>query len=544
MIRRSAHIGPIIIMALLLVSVFAPGRPARAASIVVDGVCTLPDAIIAANSNMGVGGCDPGSGADTIELTVDVTLTGVAVEPPGEPDHGPNGLQSIISDITINGNGHTISRSGAAPDFRIFRVGTSGDLTLNNLTITGGQLTIGTLETGSGGGIRVYGGNLTLTDVILTGNHAAQFGGALEHVNGTVTITDSTFTNNTASNGGAIDTWATGTGASATISITNTTIDNNDAVTNGGGIFVGGGSAPSIVELTNVELTNNTTSVLGGGIFFRGSTAATMTGEITNTTIAGNQAGSGGGIYSDIGGATDVTVTVLNSTISNNTATSGGAGIFNNTTTVNVYQSTLSSNVSSGDGGDIYSNNGPVNIIQSTLANTTAPDGGGIFAFGSTVVTIRNSIVASSSPSNCAGPGSIVSTGNNISNDTTCPFGVGVNLNPLLQPLANNGGPTQTHALGAGSPALGRGDAGVCADSPVNGVDQRGTSRPQGGGSCDSGAFESSNPGIPVHYLSQATYNVTEGDGGGFATNATVRVNRTNNTSGASSVQLHSHGQL
>ena len=534
MIRRSARIGPVIIMTLLLIAVFSPGRPAQAATIIVDGICTLPDAIIAANTNAASGSCSAGSGPDTIELQVDVALTAVA-----ETNQGPNGLVSVTSTIIINGNGHTISRTGGSPDFRIFRVTTGGTLTLNNLTITGGLLTTGDFTSGSGGGIRVNGGTATLNSVTMTGNTALQFGGALEHVNGTVTINNSTFTNNTTtSGGGALDTWASGTGASSSMTVNNTVINNNQAVTNGGAIYIGGGSATSTVDLNQVTITNNTASNLGGAIRILGNDSSSIIVRITETTIDNNDSAFGGAIYTDIGNGNAVTVTVLNSTLSNNTATSWGGGIFNTSTTVNVHQSTLSGNVSSGDGGDIYTNGGTVNIIQSTLANAVAPDGGGIYTFGGATANVSNSIVASNSPTTCAGTGTINNQGNNIADDTTCPFGIGVNLNPLLQALANNGGPTRTHALGAGSPALGRGNSGVCSNTPVNGVDQRGVSRPQGGGSCDSGAYESSNAGIPIHYFSQATYSVTEGNGGGFTTNATVRVNRTNNTSVASSVQI------
>ena len=83
--------------------------------------------------------------------------------------------------------------------------------------------------------------------------------------------------------------------------------------------------------------------------------------------------------------------------------------------------------------------------------------------------------------------GTIGTDTNNLADDGTC--GSATNGNPNLGPLANNGGPTPTHALLEGSDAIDTADAGICAASPVDGEDQRGVSRPQGGG-CDIGAYE------------------------------------------------------
>ncbi|MDX2139443.1 MAG: choice-of-anchor Q domain-containing protein, partial [Chloroflexota bacterium] len=91
----------------------------------------------------------------------------------------------------------------------------------------------------------------------------------------------------------------------------------------------------------------------------------------------------------------------------------------------------------------------------------------------------------------------------NISSDTTCntfftATGDLNNTNPLLNALADNGGSTETHSLQTGSPAIASASAAICAAAPVNGVDQRGVSRPQGSGSCDRGAFESDLAGPPT----------------------------------------------
>jgi len=103
-------------------------------------------------------------------------------------------------------------------------------------------------------------------------------------------------------------------------------------------------------------------------------------------------------------------------------------------------------------------------------------------------VIVQNTMLANGDGSaNCSGP--TVSLGNNLENGETCDFDTGLgdltNSDPLLGPLADNGGPTFTYALLEGSPAIDAGDDTNCPD-----VDQRGEPRPQGDG-CDIGAYES-----------------------------------------------------
>ena len=103
-------------------------------------------------------------------------------------------------------------------------------------------------------------------------------------------------------------------------------------------------------------------------------------------------------------------------------------------------------------------------------------------------MTLKNTIVANSAPDDdCAG-NLVTSNGSNIDSDGTCSLvaaGDLPNTNPQLGPLADNGGPTQTLALLAGSPAI---DAGS-GDCPPPATDQRGVTRPQGA-ACDIGAYE------------------------------------------------------
>ncbi len=215
---------------------------------------------------------------------------------------------------------------------------------------------------------------------------------------------------------------------------------------------------------------------------------------LNNLTVANGRGASGGGIYNNGG-----TLTVTNSTLSGNSApyvgTSGG-GIINNGGTLTVSNSTLSGNSANYAGGGIENIRGTLTVTNSTLSGNSVTDldygsGGGIDSFGGSA-TLQNTIVANS-PSGGSCSGTITNGGYNLDSDGSCGFGTTNNslsgttdnpLDPQLGSLADNGGPTLTHALLAGSPAIDKGNSfGATAD-------QRGVARPQGAAS-DIGAFES-----------------------------------------------------
>jgi len=170
--------------------------------------------------------------------------------------------------------------------------------------------------------------------------------------------------------------------------------------------------------------------------------------------------------------------------------------LWGNATIVN---STISGNESTGwYGGALFMTDGVVNMTNTTVAENVSPSLApaavfvGTFASGSSTMNIQNSIIANNETEGCflglfgAGAVSINSLGHNIFSDNTC-FGGGSDLlffDPLLGPLTDNGGPTLTHSLLAGSPAI---DAGNSAACPA--TDQRGVVRPQGV-TCDVGAYE------------------------------------------------------
>ena len=256
---------------------------------------------------------------------------------------------------------------------------------------------------------------------------------------------------------------------------------------------------PSVANTVEVDGTGQTIDVDGGGAssIFVNSPGATLT--LNNLTISNGVATVNGGGVLNSG-----TLTVTNSTFSGNNAAAGG-GIFNSSTgTMSVTNSTFSGNVSV-SGGAIHSDNGGT-VLSSTFSTDSAGSVGGtgaaILANGG-MVTVTNSILANSTGTNCAlmNGGSIVNGGGNISDDGSCVFGssmavngdtIGDNVMPLLDSLGlqNNGGPTDTIALQATSPAL---NAIPIADNCPS-TDQRGEPRPDTGdnsGACDIGAFES-----------------------------------------------------
>ncbi len=169
-----------------------------------------------------------------------------------------------------------------------------------------------------------------------------------------------------------------------------------------------------------------------------------------------------------------------------------------------ISNSTLSGNVAwrsglfgFGRGGGI-SNRGKTIVSNSTISGNTANanSGGGINNYVGYSVTLQNSIAASNSGSNCLG--GVTSNGYNLSSDGTCNFGNSGDLNnhdPMLGPLQNNGGPTQTMALLPGSPASDAGNPSGCTDGQgqLLKTDQRGLPRPDKEDKigCDMGAFES-----------------------------------------------------
>jgi hypothetical protein len=324
-----------------------------------------------------------------------------------------------------------------------------------------------------------------------------------------VTVSDSTFVNSSGAggNGGAAITFQNPHGM---LTVTSSAFSGNSvgAIRSTGS--TANGAVLAVTNVTNSTFTGNSDGAISNIV-------GTLT--VTNSTFSGNSAGpieGGGAIHSTSG-----PLTVTNCTFSGNSTTGDvnseyafGGAIYNAGGPLTVINSTFSGNsanslnIYDGDGGAIYNAAtidiaGPltVTVINSTFSGNSA---NGAHAHGGAIdiagyipggASITNSILANNPGGNCFG--AIVDGGNNLDSGATCGFSsltVSLsNTDPLLDPagLANNGGPTQTLALQAGSPAINAGDETVCALPPVNNLDQRGHRRPGGGAAnCSIGAYE------------------------------------------------------
>src|SRR5258706_1926376 len=271
--------------------------------------------------------------------------------------------------------------------------------------------------------------------------------------------------------------------AGQTITLASNLVINKNLTIDGSGlspqIIISGGNiahleVPSgaVVMISDLTITNSNYGIMSNGDL-----------TIINSTLKDN--------FKYLGGAVDSfngSLTIKNSTImQNHSAYSGGAIYVGGEGSARIVNSTIVDNQAAYSGGGIYINgNVAVEITNSTFAGNSAPLGSEISISGSTsTLTVSNTIFACVPPNNSCydySPSS-VTTINSI-------LGVGTLMDFGLSVLADNGGPTPTIALLTGSSLIDAGDNPICANSPVNNLDQRGVTRPQGA-ACDIGAYES-----------------------------------------------------
>ena len=249
-------------------------------------------------------------------------------------------------------------------------------------------------------------------------------------------------------------------GPATTVVISGLTITNGSAGVpdgNGGGIYNEHGS----LTINDCAITNNTGLQSGGGIYNDGESQGGATLDVNNSTLSGNSAvvSSGGAIY-NAGIAGDGHLHISNSTVSGNSAFDGAgivnaAGLQGGNATLQLSNSTLNANSAQGVGSSIYN----------------------LAGFGQAVVDITNTILkAGGTAGNIFNDaGTVTSLGYNLSNDDAGGFFTGpgdqINTDPMLGPLQDNGGPTSTHELLPGSPAINAGDPNF---APPPFFDQRG----------------------------------------------------------------------
>ena len=382
--------------------------------------------------------------------------------------------------------GHAISLAASGDSISVAAATYTENLTIGlSLKITGADATTTIID---GGGINtvvtVNSGPVSLSGLTIQ-NGSAQFGGGIYN-GGTLAINRSTITQNHATKTGIFH-GGGGIYNQGELTINNSFISQNSATW----MYIGHGGGGGIYNVGGLTMTNSTVSVNGDTLVGAGIYNQTRL-TISGSTISGNSAFSsvnsdfntqGGGIYNSGG-----TVTLTNSTLSGNSAiilrskecgVGGkpyGGGIYSVGGTLTINNSTLDGNYAVGCfglgyGGGIYSRNGGV-ILQNTIVSNSTTGG------------------------NCNG--AVTSNGYNLSSDRTCGFnntGDLNNTNPVLGPLQDNGGPTETMALLSGSPAIDAGNPGGCTNGQgrLLTTDQRGMPRPdhEDTGGCDMGAYES-----------------------------------------------------
>jgi predicted outer membrane repeat protein len=433
------------------------------------GANSLRQAIIDANGN--------GDLSNTINFSL-----------PGLPPHQIlllSNLPDITKSLTITGPGETSLAIDGNTLYRAFYI----DNTVTSMSISG--LTIQRCSATYGAGLYNAGTITSITNVTFSGNATTNSGGAMYNAGTITSITNVTFSGNAANSGGG------GLyNAGPITSMSNVTFSSNTVP----GLSGAGGGIYNDYPLTMTDCTisSNTASDSGGGIYNDGPLT------MTNCTISSNTASDddGGGIYN-----ADM-LTMNSSTVSENKAGNDGGGIYNNHTltmtnvTVSGNESDL--NTVNESGGGIY-NNYILTMTNCTIANNIAHSSHGHGIYNSDTVNLFNTLIANNSDENCSGTGTL-NADYSLSSDATCNF-VGSNNktntgDPNIGPLANNGGPTQTHVLLVGSPAIDTGN-----NSFVGGlsIDQRGYVRiwdGNGDGTAivDIGAYEYDAPlyGIPT----------------------------------------------
>lgn len=391
-------------------------------------------------------------------------------------------LQLTASTITITGASRKTTLISGNNTFGIMSITQNATASLSQLTISNGKAE-------NGGGIYTT-CMLTVSNCRFSGNIASVNGGGI-YTTGMLNMSNSILSANMVTG-----VYGTGGGiyidTGGIVNVSNSILSNNKASQHGGGISNGTYFSPGgTVSVSNSTLSGNTGDLDSGGIYNDRMLS------VSNSTLSDNIAndfggGDGGGIYNDTNGM----LSVSNSTLSGNVALccngrGYGGGIFNYGR-VSVSNSTLSGNNGGYEGGGIY-NSGGVSVSNSTLSGNSEGVEGGADIYNDGGVTLTGTIVANGKNGpNCTGT-ITEGAGYNLDSGNTCGFSRPTDFNntdPMLGPLGNNGGPTQTMALLRGSKAIDW--IAVSAVSSCPATDQRGYPRPDNNESaCDIGAYES-----------------------------------------------------
>jgi len=457
-------------------------------------------------------------GGGTIDLggyvyTLTESYTGTGAAPSGD---GPTGLPDIVSIITIKDGTITTNITPSTPSsdtFRHLHVSPPGVLNLTNVTLENGSASAGFF----GGSIYVVDTGIlgTIKDCQFIGNFAFSGGGAIAILNNSSTnsinneIIGSIFSDNNSGHGfgGAIYLQdESGSSTAALRSITDSVFINNSSSVQGGAICMNGNAA--VETLTKTAFIANTSGGGGGGAIFFARSAPLVVDRIDSCTFSFNQAaggGNGGAIYSNF-----VINQISNSTFNNNFSDGGGTlflgvgpynEIFNNTFTQNstaaftigaaltfagchvnyFVNNTIVSNISGFDGA-VFNDGGHINVMESNIvaanfSTQTTPPSAIDFTNTGTINFPSFNLIGSNDTSTST---FVNGVDGNIVGTLTNP------INPNVDVLRNNGGPTFTMALLSNSPAIGVGANPLGLSHDQRGVGFARTIR----GLTDMGAFQ------------------------------------------------------
>lgn len=474
-------------------------NPGYGGAVYNDGAVSIEDSVVSDNSAYSGGSVVYADSAASSTSITNSTVT-------GNTSNEDGGVLDITSG-TVTLAGDTITHNTADSGSVVYQYFTSPH-TATTVSIVSSTIS-DNLAIDDGGALYMQdSGSLSISGSTLAGNSTdEESGGAVYDDNsGPVTIDNSVMSSD---DSGSADAGALYVGDSGTLTISSSTFDDDGAGTAGGGEFPEPTDAGAIyVYGTNLVVSSSTfdgdAAGSGGAIYLYGDGTSTKQ-SITTSTFSGDSATSdeGGAIDEDEGD-----LSLARSTFTNDSAYYGGAlmeygsaGLLSNDT-FDGNQAT--------EGGALEfeeaAASGTLALLNDTITRNTGYDGGGIYDPHNATTTIENTIVAGNSGAassdgggDCYGTAATDNAGSsdlggNIDSDGSC-FSPSVardhtGVNPDLGELADNGGPTETDALLAGSPAIG--DA-VAASCPAS--DQRGVPR---SGACDSGAFQAADADLAL----------------------------------------------
>ena len=411
-------------------------------------------------------------------ITFASTVTGTITLTSGELDVA---LSGSSGSLTLEGPGSDTLTLDAEGRSRVLDVQGGDGAVRSTFGVSGLTLTGGFARGSSdgGGALRATGVDLVLDRLTVADNRTdGGNGGGIAITGAGVLVSGSRITGNTTgspyapSRGGGIyfdDSGAPG----AELAIHDSIISDNASGFGGGGIH-SSRSAP--VTVTRSTVSGNTASHTWRGseaVVIHGNGGGISAGDLTvvQSRIVGNEAAAYGG------GLEGGTVVVTRSTVADNRAGESGGGIFTGHAEggLRVESSTLTGNYAKKSGGGLRAAGAmPVEVNLSTIADNAAPTGGGLSTVAD--ITLHGSIVAMNAGGDLDGSGSATLIRSLVQDSRkTAPVAGGGSIigeDPLLGPLADHGGPTETLLPASNSPVIDRGDAFGAT------TDQRGSARP------------------------------------------------------------------